>query len=143
MKKFVLLATLLASFGISAADLSIQTGRDQAVNRDIIVYGVGTSVAGLGVTGTIQTARDAYDAYGVSASKTFAVGPVGITPSVGAQYVTPVAGTNGYIGTVGIGASFAVAKNAALVANFNRRFDLKDGGSFTGNQVTGGLAVSF
>ena len=137
------MATLLASFGISAADLTIQTGRDQALQRDIIVYGVGTSVAGLGVTGTVQTARDTYDAFGVSASKTFAVGPVGITPSVGAQYVTPVTGSNATLATVGLGASLPVAKNAALVANFARRFDLKDGGSFTGNQITGGLAVSF
>lgn len=143
MKKFVLLATLLASFGISAADLTIQTGHDSGTKSDIIVYGVGTSVGGVGVTGTIQTARDAYDAYGVTASKTFTVGPVGIIPSVGAQYVTPVAGSNGYIGTVGLGAALPVAKNAAIVANFTRRFDLKDGGSFTGNQITGGLAVSF
>jgi hypothetical protein len=142
LKKFVLLATLLASTAF-AGDLTVQTGRDQKFKKDVVKYSYGTDVAGLNVHGNIANVRDGYTSYGVTAGKTIPVGPVGIEPTIGAAYVRPAKGDAGYVAQVGLNASVSLGKNASFVAGINRNFDLKDGKAFTGNQVTGGIKVTF
>jgi len=144
MKKVLFTALLLASASVSATDLGLSVGRDQAVRKDVTALSVGTSVVGLKATASLSTVRDTYSAVSGSVGKSFGVvKSVSVTPSIGLQRINPDRGIIGYAAVAGVEGAYALSKDTALVASFSHRYDVKDAAAFKGNQVTAGLKVSF
>jgi hypothetical protein len=144
MKKVLFASMILVSASASATDLGLSVGRDKTFSKDMTTLSVGTSVAGLKATGSIQTVRDTYVAFGGSVGKSFDVTKsLSVTPSIGVQQINPDRGVNGYAAVAGVEGAYALSKGTAIVASFNHRYDLKDAAAFKGNQVSAGLKVSF
>jgi hypothetical protein len=144
MKKAILAVSLMFAASASATDLTVMTGRDNVYNKDLVQYSVSQPILGFKVTGSLQDVRDTYRAVGVSVGKPFVLGKgFSLTPAIGVQQFNPETGKNGWASTAGIGAAYALNANAAIVADYTRRFDMSDATAFEGSQKSIGLRVSF
>lgn len=143
MKKILFVAMMFFGVSVQAAEVGLTVGRDKVYNRDYTAFSVGTSAVGLKLNGSLQTVRDRYVAFGSTVGKSFGFGAFTVAPSAGLWMVNPAVGKNGYVATVGVEGSYALTKQAALVVDFTRRFNLNDATAFRGNQIGAGLKVSF
>jgi hypothetical protein len=145
MKKLALVAALMAAFSASAADLTVTNGRDKVAGKDMLKIAVGDTVAGLRVEAYEQSVRNSYHAVGAAVGKRFDIGTSGVavTPMVGVSYSDPISGKSGWNSTVGGQVSYDLNKNAAIVGEFVHRNNLHNGSTWSGNQATAGLKVSF
>jgi predicted porin len=71
------------------------------------------------------------------------VGPVTITPTLGVAYLNNARDTDGYVMTVGVGASVPVTKQISLTANYARQYGQDRINQFDGNRVNVGVAYKF
>jgi len=144
MKKVILAVSLMLATSASATDLTVMTGRDKVFNKDLVQYSVSQPFLGFKVTGSLQDVRDTYRAVGLSVGKPFDLGRgFSLTPAIGVQQFNPESGKNGWASTAGIGAAYALNANAAIVADYTRRFDMSDATAFKGSQTSVGLRVTF
>lgn len=144
MKKVILAVSLMLATSASATDLTVMTGRDKVFNKDLVQYSVSQPFLGFKVTGSLQDVRDTYRAVGLSVGKPFDFGRgFSLTPAIGVQQFNPESGKNGWASTAGIGAAYALNANAAIVADYTRRFDMSDATAFKGSQTSVGLRVTF
>ena len=144
MKKVILAVSLMLATSASATDLTVMTGRDKVFNKDLVQYSASQPFLGFKVTGSLQDVRDTYRAVGVSVGKPFDLGKgFSLTPAIGVQQFNPQTGKNGWGSTAGVGAAYALNANAAIVADYTRRFDMSDATAFKGSQVGVGLRVTF
>lgn len=143
MRKVLFAVMMFASVSVFAADLGLTVGRDQKFGKDYTAISAGTDVVGLKLGASFQTVRDQYVAFGGSVGKSIGMGAFSVTPSAGLVFVNPTVGKNGYAAKAGVEGAYALSKQAAVVVDFTRRFDLKDAAAFRGNQIGAGLKVSF
>jgi predicted porin len=84
------------------------------------------------------------DRYSLTAGYDVAkVGPVTITPTLGVAYLNNARDTDGYVMTVGVGASIPVTKQVSLTANYARQYGQDRVNQFDGNRVNVGVAFKF
>ena len=145
MKKviFAVAVLMFASVSVSAAELGLTVGRDQKFGKDYTAISAGTDVVGLKLGASFQTVRDQYVAFGGSVGKSVGMDAFSVTPSVGMSIVNPTVGKNGVVATAGIQSAYALTKQASVVVDLTRRFDVKDAAAFRGNLIGAGLKVSF
>ncbi len=151
MKK-IALATLLAVVvgSASAVELGLTTQRDYSQNPDRNGFGITlgqkfdkTSVTG-GFERYTQNSNDTNRYSLVGGYDVAKFGNVTITPKVGVAYVDPTTSSNGWQGSVGVGASYAVTKNVAVTADYRYQTALQTRvDNFNGNVISAGVKVGF
>jgi len=149
MKKTLLVAAMLATFGVAQAmDLGLTAGRDYA-NPHSNDYGIslGQQMGKYSVTGEIESVKHAgfkenrydliggYDLYSFKGNT--------LTAKVGGAYIRVEGVKSGYAGSAGLGLTVPVAKNVALTADYRYQQTQKRIDTFTGNSVTAGIKISF
>ena len=151
MKLKLALAALLFAVGTAqAVELGVTANRDYSQNPDRNGWGitVGEKIGKTSVTGGFerytQNSNDT-NRYSVVAGYDVAqFGAVTITPKVGVAFVDPTTTANGWQGTVGVGASYAITNNVALTADYRYQTSLQNSvEDFKGNVISGGLKYSF
>ncbi len=150
MKKIAIASIIaLAATAASALEVGVVGTRDYSgsENRNSAGVTVGNSYGKVGVTAGFERftrgAND-QDRYSLVAGYDVArLGPVTVTPKVGAAYLDNQVGENGYAMTVGIGASVPVTKQISLTADVARQYGQERVNQFDGNQVTVGLKYKF
>ena len=147
MMKKTVMAVLL---GITLAgpalglDAGLSVGRNTGVKADVTQVSVGTDVLGLRLSGEFETARNQYHAYGVSLGKEFPVlGSLSLGGKVGVSHFDSVNGKDGTVGRYGVSASYALAKNVAVVGDITRSFNVQDAQQFKGNTFSTGARFTF
>lgn len=143
MKRVLFVVLMFVSASVFATDLSLTVGRDQKFGKDYTAISAGTDVVGLKLGASFQTVRDQYVAFGGSVGKSVGMDAFSVTPSVGMSIVNPTVGKNGFVATAGIQSAYALTKQASVVVDLTRRFDVKDAAAFRGNLIGVGLKVSF
>jgi hypothetical protein len=147
MMKKTVMAVLL---GITLAgpalglDAGLSVGRNTRVKADVTQVSVGTDILGLRLSGEFETARNQYHAYGVSLGKEFPVlGSLSLGGKVGVSRFDSVNGKDGTVGRYGVSASYALAKNVAVVGDITRSFNVQDAQQFKGNTFSTGVRFTF
>lgn len=151
MKKIALATLLALAVGsASAVELGVTAQRDYSQNPDRNGFGItlGQKYGKTSVTGGFerytQNANDTNRYSLVGGYDIAQFGPVTVTPKVGVAYVDPTTTSNGWQGSVGVGASYAVTKNVALTADYRYQTALQTRvDSFNGNVISAGVKVGF
>jgi outer membrane autotransporter protein len=149
MKKIVLLAALLSAFGIAqAVELGVTGGRDYAQPHSND-YGItlGQKFGKFGVTAEYDDVKHVgvkenrygllggYDLYTFKGNT--------LTAKFGGEYISSRGLTSGYAGVVGAGLTFPISKSVALTADYRYQQAQKRIDTYTGNNVSAGIKVSF
>lgn len=151
MKKIALAGLLALTVGVaSAAEFGVQGLRDYSQTPDRNGWGVslGQKFDKVGVTAGFErftkNSND-LDRYTLTAGYDVAkFGDLTLTPKVGVAYLNPQTTRNGWAGTVGVGASYAINKTVALTADYRYQGALQSRvDNFNGNGVSAGVKVSF
>jgi predicted porin len=71
------------------------------------------------------------------------VGPVTVTPTLGVAYLNNARDTDGYVMTVGVGASVPVTKQISLTADYARQYGQDRVNQFNGDRVNVGVRYKF
>ena len=151
MKK-IALATLLALAAISASavEVGVTAQRDYSQTPDRNGFGitVGQKFDKASVTaGFERYTQNANDTNRYSIVGGYDVAKFGdftITPKIGVAYLDPTTTQNGWQGSVGIGASYAVTKTVALTADYRYQTALQSRvDNFNGNVISAGVKVGF
>ena len=149
MKKLVLLTALLATFGLAqATDLGLTYGRDYAVPHsndfgvslgqhfgDFSVAAGYDNVKHTGLKENRYGVVAGYDLYNFKGNT--------LTAKVGGAYIKDEGVKSGYAGSVGAGLTIPVAKNVALTADYRYQQAQKRIDTYTGNNVSAGIKISF
>ena len=149
MKKIVLLAALMSAFGIAqAVDLGVTGGRDYALPHSND-YGItlGQKFGNYSVTAGFDDVKHVglkenryslvagYDIYSFAGNT--------VTAKAGGAYIKDEGVKSGWAGSVGAGLTVPVAKNVALTADYRYQQTQKRIDTYTGNNVSVGVKVSF
>jgi len=151
MKKIALATLLALAVGsASAVELGVTAQRDYSQNPDRNGFGItlGQKYGKTSVTGGFerytQNANDTNRYSLVAGYDVATFGPVTVTPKVGVAYIDPTTTSNGWQGSVGVGASYAVTKNVAVTADYRYQSAIQSRvDNFNGNVVSAGVKVSF
>jgi opacity protein-like surface antigen len=151
MKKITLATLLALAVGsASAVELGVTAQRDYSQNPDRNGFGItlGQQYGKTSVTGGFerytQNANDTNRYSLVGGYDIAKFGPVTITPKVGVAYIDPTTTSNGWQGTVGVGASYAVTKNVALTADYRYQTALQTRvDNFNGSVISAGVKIGF
>jgi opacity protein-like surface antigen len=150
MKVKLALVALMLAGSAQAIEVGVTANRDYSQNPDRNGFGItlGEKFGKTSVTGGFerytQNSNDT-NRYSVVAGYDVAqFGAVTITPKVGVAYLNPTTTENGWQGTVGVGASYALTKNVALTADYRYQGAIQSRvNNFDGNVVSAGLKYSF
>lgn len=151
MKKIALATMLALAVGsASAVEVGVTANRDYSQNQDRNGFGVtvGEKFGKTSVTGGFerytQNANDTNRYSLVGGYDVAKFGPVTITPKVGVAYIDPTTTANGWQGSVGVGASYAINKTTSLTADYRYQTALQTRvENFNGNVISAGVKVSF
>ena len=144
MKKSLIAASLFAmATSVSAADLTVLGGHDNAGHRDFVGASVGTTVAGLAVTGDVTYAHNFYSTFGATVGKNVNVGGLTFTPFAGVTKVDRWNNTDGWVGAVGLSAAYPLTKKVAAVVTGIHNMDIQEHSNLRGNTVSAGLKYTF
>lgn len=151
MKKIVLTTLLAVATGVvSAAEIGVQGLRDYSGATDRNGFGVtlGQNYGKVSATAGFERytkGTNDLDRYSLTAGYDVAkVGKLTITPKVGVAYLDPQTTNNGWAGTVGVGASYAINKTVALTADYRYQSAIQNRvDNFNGSTVSAGVKVRF
>lgn len=150
MKKIALASLLALTVGTaSAAEFGVQGLRDYSgQDRNGFGLSLGQQAGKVGVTAGFERftkGTNDLDRYTLTAGYDVAkFGKVTVTPKVGVAYLDPQRTANGWAGTVGVGASYAVTKTVAVTADYRYQSALQSRvDNFNGNILSAGVKVSF
>jgi opacity protein-like surface antigen len=151
MKKIALATLLALAVGsASAVEIGVTAQRDYSPTPDRNGWGVtvGQKFDKVGVTaGFERYTQGANDTNRYSIVGGYDVAKFGdftITPKVGIAYLDPTTTQNGWQGSVGVGASYAVTKTVALTADYRYQTALQSRvNNFNGNVISAGVKVGF
>lgn len=150
MKKILIATTIaLAATAASAVEVGVIGTRDYSGAQDRNGAGItlGHKMGAMGVTAGLERfskGTNDQDRWSLVAGYDVAkVGPLTVTPKVGAAYLNNQRGNDGYAVTAGVGASLAVAKKVSLTADVARQYGQDRVKAFDGNLVTVGVKYSF
>jgi len=151
MKK-IAIATLLAISAVtaSAVEVGVTTQRDYSQTPDRNGFGitVGQKYDKVSVTGGFerytQNSNDTNRYSLVGGYDIAKFGDFTITPKIGVAFVDPTTTSNGWQGSVGVGASYAVNKTVSLTADYRYQSALQSRvNNFDGNVISAGVKVGF
>jgi hypothetical protein len=145
MRKFILASLVAIAFSANALEVTVATGRDMKLDKDLTTVSVGKSLGKFDTDVQFSRVQGQYQSYGANAGKAFRVGPVSVSPHVGLAYVDNVAtaSKDGYAASTGVSVDYALSKTVSLTADVSRTFDVKKSTDFVGNTVTFGIKGSF
>lgn len=149
MKKIAIASLIaLAATAASAAEIGITGTRDYSgTDRNFVGVTLGQSFGKLGVTGGFERStvtNNDQDRFSVVAGYDVAkVGPVTVTPKIGAAYLNNQTGADGYAMTVGLGASVPVTKQISVGLDVARQYGQDRVSQFDGTRVTAGVRYKF
>jgi opacity protein-like surface antigen len=151
MKKIALATMLALAVGsASAVEVGVTANRDYSQNQDRNGFGVtvGQNYGKASVTGGFerytQNANDTNRYSLVGGYDIAKFGPVTVTPKVGVAYIDPTTTSNGWQGSVGVGASYAINKTVALTADYRYQTALQTRvDNFNGSVISAGVKVGF
>ena len=151
MKK-IAIATLLALAAVtaSAVEVGVTAQRDYSQTPDRNGYGItiGQKFDKVSVTGGFerytQNTNDTNRYSLVGGYDVAKFGDFTITPKIGVAYIDPTTTQNGWQGSVGVGASYAVTKTVSLTADYRYQTALQSRvDNFNGNVISAGVKVGF
>lgn len=151
MKK-IAIATLLALAAVtaSAVEVGVTAQRDYSQTPDRNGYGItiGQKFDKVSVTGGFerytQNSNDTNRYSLVGGYDVAKFGDFTITPKIGVAYIDPTTTSNGWQGSVGVGASYAVTKNVAITTDYRYQSALQSRvNNFDGNVISAGVKVGF
>jgi outer membrane autotransporter protein len=150
MKKIAIASIIaLAATAASALEIGVIGTRDYSgvENRNGAGVTLGHNYGRVGVAAgferTTKGAND-QDRYSLVAGYDVArLGPITVTPKVGAAYLNNQVGENGYAMTVGVGASVPVTKQVSVGVDVARQYGQDRVSQFDGNRVTVGVKYKF
>ncbi len=149
MKKIAIASLLaLAATAASAAEIGVTGTRDYSgTDRNFTGVTLGQSFGKLGVTAGFERStvtNNDQDRFSVVAGYDVAkVGPVTVTPKIGAAYLNNQTGADGYAMTVGLGASVPVTKKVSVGLDVARQYGQDRVSQFDGTRVTAGVRYKF
>ena len=151
MKKIALATLLAVAVGsASAVELGLTTQRDysQTPNRNGFGITLGQKYDKVSVTGGFERyTQDSNDMNRYSLVGGYDIAKVGdltITPKVGVAFIDPTTTSSGWQGSVGVGASYAIAKNVAITADYRYQSAFQSSvNNFDGNVISAGVKVGF
>lgn len=151
MKKIALATVLALAVGsASAVELGVTGQRDysQDPNRNGWGLTVGEKFGKVGVTGGFERyTQNSNDTNRYSLVAGYDVAKFGnftITPKVGVAYIDPTTTSNGWQGSVGLGASYNITKAVALTADYRYQSALQTRvDNFNGSVISAGVKVGF
>lgn len=151
MKKIVLATVLALAAGVaSAVEVGVTANRDYSQNQDRNGFGVtvGEKFGKTSVTGGFerytQNSNDTNRYSLVGGYDVATIGKLTVTPKVGVAYIDPTTTANGWQGSVGVGASYAINKTTSLTADYRYQTALQTRvENFNGNVISAGVKVSF
>jgi opacity protein-like surface antigen len=150
MKKLVLLATLMAAFGVaSAVEVGVNGSIDNYNKKDRDGFGltVGEHFGKVSVTAEadreIKRNLDKFSA--VAGYDVITLGGATLTAKVGGGYLDKekIGRSDRFVGLVGAGVSVPVNKNIALTVDYRYQDGDKQVKSYNGNTVAVGAKYSF
>jgi len=151
MKK-IAIATLLSLVALtaSAVEIGLTSQRDysQTPDRNGLGITVGQQFDKVSVTGGFerytQNTNDTNRWSLVGGYDVAKFGDFTITPKIGVAYLDPTTTSNGWQGSVGVGASYAVTKTVALTADYRYQSAFQSRvNNFDGNVFSAGIKVGF
>jgi opacity protein-like surface antigen len=151
MKKIAIASLLaIAAFSASAVEVGVTAQRDYSTTPDRNGWGitVGQKFDKVSVTGGFerytQNTNDTNRYSLVGGYDVAKFGDLTITPKVGVAFVDPTTTANGWQGSVGVGASYAVTKTVALTADYRYQSAFQSRvNNFDGNVISAGVKVGF
>jgi len=151
MKKIALATLLALAVGsASAVEIGVTAQRDYSQTPDRNGFGItlGQKFDKVSVTGGFerytQNTNDTNRYSLVGGYDVAKFGDVTITPKIGVAYIDPTTTQNGWQGSVGVGASYAVTKTVALTADYRYQTALQSRvDNFNGNVISAGIKVGF
>lgn len=148
MKKLAIIAILAATMGAATAtEIGLRASRNTSAGLNGTGITLNKSFGQFGVEASAD--RTVVDAgsltrFGVLGTMDVAkVGGVTLTAKAGAAYIDPSVGKAGYTGVVGLGASYPVAKNVSLVADYSFQQGQARVSGFNGNNLSVGVKYAF
>ena len=148
MKKLAIIAILATmAAAASATDIGVRADRNTSTGADALGVTVGQSFGAFGA----EAAYDRSTVGSVNVNRFSVIGSYDVAKLIGATvaakagvaFIDPATGKTGYAVTVGAGASYPVAKNIKLVADYSYQKDQARLHAFNGNLVSVGAKYSF
>ena len=149
MKKIALATLLAVAVGsASAVEIGLTTQRDYSQDRNGFGITLGQQFDKVSVTGGFERytqGSNDMNRYSLVGGYDIAkVGDLTITPKIGVAFIDPTTTSSGWQGSVGVGASYAIAKNVAITADYRYQTDLQTRvDNFNGNVISAGVKVGF
>ncbi len=149
MKKIAIASLIaLAATAASAAEIGVTGTRDYSgTDRNFAGVTLGQSFGKVGVTAGFErstVSNNDQDRFSLVAGYDVAkVGPVTVTPKIGAAYLNNQTGADGYAMTVGVGASVPVTKKVSVGLDVARQYGQDRVSQFDGTRVTAGVRYKF
>ena len=148
--KLALAALLLAVGTAQAVELGVTAQRDYSQNPDKNGWGfnVGEHFGKFSATGGFerytQNSNDTNRYSLVGGYDVAKFGDLTITPKVGVAYLNPTTTRNGWQASAGVGASYAVTKTIAVIADYRYQSAIQHRvDNFNGNVVSAGVKYAF
>ena len=151
MKKIALATLLALAVGsASAVEIGLTAQRDYSQTPDRNGFGltIGEHFGKTSVTGGFerytQNTNDTNRWSLVGGYDVANFGDLTITPKIGVAYLDPTTTSNGWQGSVGVGASYALTKTVALTADYRYQSAFQSRvNNFDGNGISAGIKVGF
>jgi predicted porin len=149
MKKIVLATALaLAAGAASAVELGVTATRDYSgSDRNFGGITLGEKFGNVGVTAGFERSSvgdNDQNRWSLVGSYDIAkIGPVVIAPRLGVGYLDNQNSRDGYVATVGVGATVPVTKQVSLGVAVDRQYGQDRVEQFDGNRVTVGVKYGF
>lgn len=147
-------AAMSATVAASAAEVGLRFGRQAGVATNqvgIAATGVtlGATLPGTGAEVEFAYDRAMMDSTSVSLYSLSGVYPLAtfgklvVAAKAGVSYIDPTVGETGFALIGGVGASYPLAKNVSLVADYGYRVGQSRVSNYNGNMVAVGVKYSF
>ena len=148
MKKFAIMAALaVAAMSASAVEVGVRGTHTTDSSADSAGVTVGQKFGAGGVEGAFdRSTRGTFNTNKFSLVGSMDVAKfagITVSPKVGVSFIDPSKGVNGYAASVGVGASYPLTKQVALVADYAYQKGQDRVKAFDGNQVSAGVKFSF
>ena len=152
MKKFAIATMIVLAAGVANAQeatSNLEVGLELTRADDRDNYGVSATkhFDAVSVTAGVATTRDQADdqqrlSLGLGYD-VYTMGPVTLTAKAGAGYLFNEVARDGWVGTVGVGASMPIAANLTATVDYARQYGQDRVSQFDGDRVTIGVRYGF
>jgi len=147
MKRFFLVAALLASMGVQAVEVGINASRDTA-NQYRTGYGltIGQKMDKVGITAGIDKYTDGDQLYKYSLVGSYDVTKIGaatVAVKAGAAYLDQKNASDGFAALVGAGVTYPLTKELAVTTDYRYQQGQTRISKLNGNALYAGVKYTF